>query len=349
MDNIIIYGDGRVGKALHKYYKKLGIKVLGFCEDSKEKGYLSLKEIKNKNTLFVIAVSDIEKVVNKLHSHGLDRWLSPKDILNNINSDDLTNYSISTLQNCHNAYLNKNKVFLKSLDLVITERCSLKCKECSNLMQYYTLPKNFNTEQILHSIDILSKNVDEINEVRLIGGEPLINKDWNIITKHLLKFNNIKNVIIYTNGTIVPTQIQLEKIKDYKLMFSISNYEKLSKNINKLKELLHRNNIRCEIKKVTEWTDCGIIKKHNRSSIENNTLFKECCVKNLFTLIEYKLYRCPFSANLNNLKRIKEDRVINIKDKDTILPFLHSIKAPLACDYCNGRLYTSKIIKVAEQ
>ncbi len=32
---------------------------------------------------------------------------------------------------------NNNILNVKHLDLVLTEKCSLKCKDCSNLMQYY--------------------------------------------------------------------------------------------------------------------------------------------------------------------------------------------------------------------
>ena len=33
------------------------------------------------------------------------------------------------------------------MDVVITERCSLKCKDCANLMQYYEKPQNSDLER----------------------------------------------------------------------------------------------------------------------------------------------------------------------------------------------------------
>ena len=35
-----------------------------------------------------------------------------------------------------------DKLNLKTIDIQVTERCSLKCKDCSNLMQYYERPQN---------------------------------------------------------------------------------------------------------------------------------------------------------------------------------------------------------------
>ena len=35
--------------------------------------------------------------------------------------------------------------------------------------------------------------------------------------------------------------------------------------------------------------------------------FKQCCVKYVYTLLDGKLYRCPFIANANNLKAIPDN------------------------------------------
>ena len=40
-----------------------------------------------------------------------------------------------------------------SLDIVVTERCSLKCESCSNLMQYYAKPKHIQTDTILLALE----------------------------------------------------------------------------------------------------------------------------------------------------------------------------------------------------
>ena len=34
-------------------------------------------------------------------------------------------------------YFDQSKTYLRSLDIVITTKCSMKCESCANLMQYY--------------------------------------------------------------------------------------------------------------------------------------------------------------------------------------------------------------------
>ena len=45
-------------------------------------------------------------------------------------------------------------------------------------MQYYVDAKNTD-ENILRAVKSLSDNVDAISEFRVIGGEPLMNKNWS--------------------------------------------------------------------------------------------------------------------------------------------------------------------------
>ena len=59
-------------------------------------------------------------------------------------------------------YITNNVLKLKSIDVQITEKCSLKCKDCSNLMQYYKKPIDADFEILTKSIDKILNAVDLI-------------------------------------------------------------------------------------------------------------------------------------------------------------------------------------------
>ena len=82
---------------------------------------------------------------------------------------DLYAYSVA-------AQKRKKDLYLNSIDLVLTEKCSLKCKDCSNLMQYYAKPVDEDFDTLINSIDKILSNVGFIREIRIIGGEPLFIK-----------------------------------------------------------------------------------------------------------------------------------------------------------------------------
>ena len=103
---------------------------------------------------------------------------------------------ISVYKKTHEVYFDEDKTYLRSLDVMITTKCSLKCESCSNLMQYYKNPLDSEYEQILNSLDIISKNVDEISEFRVIGGEPFMNKKWAEIV-YTIALRNPKKKYIF--------------------------------------------------------------------------------------------------------------------------------------------------------
>ena len=82
------------------------------------------------------------------------------------------------------------------------------------------------------------------------------------------------------------------------------------------------------------------------SALENKILFKECCAKHFYTLLNGKLYTCPFIANAANLDAIpltNSDFVDltnnnqNLRDKISKLVNMRNFFP--ACDFCDGRPY----------
>ena len=157
---------------------------------------------------------------------GIIDFYSPLELLDNYEvkknqhliSESYMEARLSVCKNSHKMYLEgKEKTYMRSLDVMITTRCGMKCESCSNLMQYYKQHKNFDHENILASIDIIRKNVDVISEFRLIGGEPLMNKEWAKIANGISERNPECEIFIYSNGTIAPKDEQLESFYGKKI------------------------------------------------------------------------------------------------------------------------------------
>ena len=73
-------------------------------------------------------------------------------------------------------YISNGKLNVKSIDVQITEKCSLKCKDCSNLMQYYQKPIDTEQGLLFKSIDKIMNCVDQLDEFRVLGGDPFMYK-----------------------------------------------------------------------------------------------------------------------------------------------------------------------------
>lgn len=365
---VILFGAGIVGEALFHACSKAGIKVECFCDNNINKTnstmcdveVVHVQDLKEKynDAIFLISAADIKDVVDQLNGLGYSNWHASSLLLRDFDMSqyqfnapaDFVEFAVSTCLLCHDSYLSPDKLFMRSVDIIITERCSLKCRDCSNLMQYYKKPQDCDIDEIMRSIDAFCAFVDEVNEFRIIGGEPFMNKEIHLIINKLVDEPKVRKIVIYTNGTIIPKEDQIEYLKNNKVLFIITDYGALSKKLNILTQLLEQNNIAFYILKVQGWSDCSKIMRHHRNPEQQEKLFTDCCAKNLITLSNGKLYRCPFAANAARLQAVPdfEDDYINLfqapidsidiyEMKKKIRKFLLEKDFLETCDYCNGR------------
>lgn len=246
--------------------------------------------------------------------------------------------------------------YYEYLEIPITTMCSLKCKNCSNLIPYYKKPCDYDINIILKSIKEFLKCINNIVYIRILGGEPFLSKNLYRTIRALVNSNKVQRVEIVTNGSIVPSDKRVINIlKNRKVIVSISEYPFV--NYNKLVELLNKNNINYKIDKMKFWNNYGNTKKRNKSEKELIKQFKKCnhiCK----SLINGQFHLCPRSSHATDLGIIKnnEDDYLNLLDKSLSLSEkkaklnkLLKKKYIIACDYCDYATKKGKRIPVAEQ
>ena len=265
-------------------------------------------------------------------------------------------FDIFVLQNMTNSqekYLNPDILFIRSVDLILTEKCSLKCVDCSNLMQYYEKPVDIALSELQRNLDDLCSVADEINEIRIIGGDPLMNKDFHQAIIYAAGKQNVNKVVVYTNGTICPSEEKIAAIAHPKVFVFITTYGELSKRTASLQNILQKYSIPSNMQPAYGWTDCANIKHQSRSAAALEHTFKNCCAKHFTTMTMGQIFRCPYSANVERLSAIPNhpDDHVNVNGfqqmsfaqqklkKQELRNFLRGKPYIEACDYCNGRTY----------
>jgi organic radical activating enzyme len=377
-NQIIIFGARLVGKSVFRSLQRMSRKVVCFCDDNinRCKSPIYGTPVIHTDSAFalfpdatvIISAADIVDVVKRVESVGWKNWEPAISYLENFNPSDyddwggahpeFVRYTIDTCLLCQTNGLEKDKIFLRSIDIVVTERCSMKCKECSNLMQYYKQPQTYTWDDMDRSIDTFLSVVDEVNEARVIGGEPLVNKEVHKVVRKLNDSPKIKKTLIYTNATIAPRDDQMDDYKHEKTIFYITDYGPvLSKNKEKMIAQLEKHGITYYVNPAQNWTKCSTLEKKHRTHEGNKIIFEACCSKNTTTLLDGVLYRCPFSANADKLKAIPnfdQDKLdLNGADPNQIRkrmrPWLFEKDFIEACDHCNGRSFDDPEIVPAEQ
>ena len=384
---LVLYGAGTLGKVTLQVLKSLGIEVDFFCDSDKRKHNLKVLE---KNILSPEKLETFEKdidifvcniyfssIVPLLKKMGFKNIYNSSELLTDLN---LNNFKIASADGMSvmeplklkreidfynemskkDTYQNSDKLIIKTIDVQITEKCSMKCKDCSNLMQYYTSPKDSDMDMMFRNIDKLMSCIDQLDEFRVLGGDPFMNKSLFKIINKLTTYNKVNKIVIYTNAKIIPKGENLESLRHKKVLLDITNYGVSSSAHDKLVEPCKNESLLYSTTRCTIWQDCGRIMPYsNKSEPELKHLFSNCCNSDLISLLHGKLYRCPFSANGVNLKAIPQnlkDEVdlnnenLSIKElRDQIKNLCYEKEYLTACSFCNGRDYSTATIPSALQ
>lgn len=382
--NIIIFGAGQLGEMIAKTCCLNNIKVDGFCDNDNAKhgqikdGLLitSLKDIRDRyeNTIFIISPEnkEIQKIfVDKLKELDFKHWYFCYDFFYNIKI--LYDENESVEKKIHyskvkiNAYRDESNIehnkelLIFGVELLVTEKCTLKCMDCSNLMQYYKKPIDCKKEDLFLYIDKLDEIFDEIQVLRILGGEPFIRNDIYDIVIYAQKKSNIKYIEIVTNGTILLDEEKIKEFDKSKLLIHISNYGELAPNRDTLSNSLENAGIEYVIRNFDYWLESANILNYNYDTTELDEVYKTCnTAKNCNTISNGNLYICPYLAHAHRLKAVPEENfeMIDIMNetiptdilKSQIYDFLYRTKHFKGCNYCAGRdLEFTKKVPVARQ
>ncbi len=101
--------------------------------------------------------------------------------------------------------------------------CNLKCRHCYLSCSPANKSRKFlNLEKVKNALSEVNK--DDLEEIYLSGGEPLLHRDINNIIRHCIKYSNVN---ILTNATLINDKKarflrQVEVDSDYEIIFRAS-------------------------------------------------------------------------------------------------------------------------------
>lgn len=250
-----------------------------------------------------------------------------------------------------------NKLYVDYLELVITTKCTLRCKHCANLMPMYNKPYDVDKNMILETIKKIEDCVDGVCIFRILGGEPFCNQDLKYYLKAMSK-EKFKKIIIVTNGTLVPKDSELiNVIKEKNIIIHISNYEKYSYKKEELINLLEKEKINYELDEYSrKWMDFGTLENRNKDKKVLKKQFLNC--DNICkSILNGKIYYCPRAAHGEDLGIIKGNnneyvdllKNSDVENKKQIKKLMFRKKYIEACNYCNYGTEECEFVPVAEQ
>lgn len=359
-DELIVYGASVHGELAYYALQKLGIVPSYFCDRAIEQDeYFGVKVIRpedmtyHKEAAIIIASSDyFHEIRRQLKEIGCQNLYDMEYLLDvKLDIESLSAraaYFYNKKQDYKDIVHSSDKdeeLNFPRVQFVVTSACSLKCRDCISLMQYYRRPENSDLEKYKEGFSRLLKCVTNIFDFRILGGEPFVHREMYKLIEWFHDEEKIKRISIFTNGTIIPPAPALEQMKREKVYVHISDYRINRDNIRKLVNILEEYGITYYVQPYDFWQDTGNLLKRNYTDQKKTEIFERCYDRECFSYFNGRLYHCPRAAHGINLGVMPDSETeyvdlmdMSVSDEEIKrqLRFQRDRTFIEACDYCDG-------------
>lgn len=360
LNELIIYGASVYGELAYYALQKIGIVPSFFCDRAiNQKQYFGINVIRpedmaeHKEAVVIIASSD--------YFHEIRRQLTEIGCQNLYDMEYLLNVELDTSRLSARAadFYDKKQDYIDIIrasdndedlnfprvQFVVTSGCSLRCRDCISLMQYYKKTENTDLEKYKKGFLRLLDCVTNIFDFRILGGEPFIHREMHKVIEWFHDEEKIKRISIFTNGTIIPSGPAIEQLRREKIRVHISDYGFNRDKIQELVDVLKKNAITYYVQPYDFWQDAGNLLKRNYADTKKKELFQNCYERECFSYFNGRLYHCPRAAHGINLGAMPDskteyvdlmDESIDNEELKRQLKFQRERTFIEACDYCDG-------------
>ncbi|MCR5701973.1 MAG: radical SAM protein [Lachnospiraceae bacterium] len=116
--------------------------------------------------------------------------------------------------------------YLDYLEFHTNDHCNLNCKHCNNYSNLVDGEVYTDYEQFSKDVARLKELVGHVHLIRILGGEPLLNKDTYRFVKLMRETYPYSEIRIVTNGTLIDKVDDrlIQTMKECNVIFDISAY-----------------------------------------------------------------------------------------------------------------------------
>ena len=392
---IIVWGAGNLGVALGHYFKVQGIKVeaywdsrfqeLSECNGIEVGAAFSAKA--TDDLLIIIGITNAfvtPKLKQQLDEQGY-QFISGMAVYQTLicpvsidipNIEECLHRKECNVAICdryrNTTYLlnnDNNKLFINTVDIYVTQRCSLKCKYCYIYENSYPLEKrvDYPLDRILRDVDEICEAASFINRMVPFGGEPFLNPHLGAVIEHMASKENVGVIDIISNGVFNADSIDWSHFKHENVKINVSNYNQaLNSDLVRLREKNIEEMIGAGLNVIVhnetpEWRKPGLF---TRNELSDNDLRdkKKYCGNFTFDKVQSdtveslivkngRIFACQYCDTAFQLGFAeKEEDCINLDEVNDVLSLPDRIKELFhkdyyeACRYCNSGI---ELVEVA--
>ena len=297
---VSIYGYGNLGRyilnEISKSHSKLSVNnIIDNIKWGCDTGVISHSEFiqkKDRCDIVIVAIQDTvsaQEVTNQLVEEGIENIFltHPKMLCGKLPVLDkeglLSDYFF---------LWREKKPVLPYLEYQVADECNLKCKACMHFSNIISNPNHACLEEFEISLKQLANVFDNIERIRLMGGEPLLNHDLADFVKLTRQVFPLSDIRVVTNGLMI-TEINvglMDVMRNNSVKFDITQYKPTRKKIGEILRFLDKNHIGYDLGEEIHEFQVRLSDGTNQYS----EVYANACLSKMCTFLRNnKLYVCP--------------------------------------------------------
>ena len=247
--------------------------------------------------------------------------------------------------------------FLPYLEFMISFHCNLNCKACALYSGLVKEPQFPNLEKFTRDLEKLHEYISDVDTIRILGGEPLLNPEINEYVKLTRRIYPAADIYIVTNATLLTKMPEdfFETLRSYNVKIFISVYLPMKNKIPEIQNFLQQKNIGFRI--MPNVIENFTISQTLQPCPDKAKQFSHCSDAVCNTIFDGKIAACGrtfmtkyFNAYFN--KNLPVDGTLNLYEEGLTAEKIkkHLITPFERCRYCvNPRLIKWETIKYPSQ
>lgn len=250
----------------------------------------------------------------------------------------------------HFMYQFEHTLYIPSVGFPITEKCTLRCRDCIAKIPYIDNPINYDTEFLLNSLIPFFDRGGKIGNLFLTGGDAFCNPDLAEILHRLAQKylkNQIERVAVSSNAVIIPNKEIMEILQKYGVIVRITDYRESTdrQNIEQIMSLCEEHEVQVELINQEQWLKVWRKStEYLKSAEERKAMYEACRYTGSAMIKNGQYYSCCVAGYDNDSVSIDFKEIDQYSDEEIIRFILEGPRETgyETCSKCYGMTNSNK-------
>lgn len=192
----------------------------------------------------------------------------------------------------------QEKIVIQHLEAHVADGCNLKCRGCLHFSNLFGREEFPDLSKLLKDMQRISEKC-EIFQFRVLGGEPLLNRDLPTFLKILREILPNTDIAVISNGILIPQASEelFKVMMELDIGFNLTLYPPTLKMKEKIYEVLDKHHVAygSHEAKINEFEKYLML----QPAEHDTRAYEQCVSRGILTLRDGKLYKCPIVTFVN--------------------------------------------------